>query len=121
MNSKKQGQPNPGPKVVASPCTLLVAICHNSDNQFVHLKEQYERLQECLKVVDVVESRLDANLLEHGHPEDGEDEHDELGNNSMGQKIWKLPKNWAESYKKHNKIILIFPSLRDPVAAVHAT
>ena len=25
----------------------------------------------------VVESRLDADLLEHGHAEDGEDEHDE--------------------------------------------
>ena len=52
----------------------------------IHLKEEDERLHEGLKVVYVVEARDDAHLLEHGHPEDGEDEHDELGGKSIGLK-----------------------------------
>ena len=44
----------------------------------IYLKEEHEGLDEGLKVVDVVEARLDGHLLEHDHPEHGEDEHHEL-------------------------------------------
>lgn len=42
-----------------------------------HLKEEREGFSEGLEVVDVVEARPDLDVLEEGHPEDGEDEHDE--------------------------------------------
>jgi hypothetical protein len=42
-----------------------------------HLEQQDEGLKESLEVMHIVEATPDLDILEEGHAEDGEDEHDE--------------------------------------------
>jgi|FrelakmetLWP11LW_1041352.scaffolds.fasta_scaffold10618_2 hypothetical protein len=56
-------------------CIKLFIIFKKSSSSY--LKEQNHRLSERLKVVNGIESSPMLDVHEEGHPEDGEDEHDE--------------------------------------------
>ena len=53
------------------------------------MKQQSESLSESLKVVHVVESRDDLDVLEEGHAKDGEDKHDEEEEKSNVDQGWE--------------------------------
>ena len=52
------------------PRTFITCTCG-------HLEEEDERLEESLKIVNIIEAASNLNVLEEAHAEDSEDEHDE--------------------------------------------
>ena len=52
------------------PRTFITCACG-------HLEEEDERLEESLKIVNIIETASNLNVLEEAHAEDSEDEHDE--------------------------------------------
>ena len=46
-------------------------------NNWTYLKEQRKGFHECLKIMHIIKTRSDLDILEQGHPKDTEDEHDQ--------------------------------------------
>ena len=54
-----------------------------------HLKQEDERLEKRLEVVNIIEARSDLDIFEKTHSEDGQDEHDQEEKKTNVEKSWE--------------------------------